>query len=102
MTVTRLGQFFLLMIVITGIFVFKIIAGKFIFNQKTVHNHEQRTILKYTGTYTNAEFMGVPLVQALLGSNGVFFAVPYLICYNIFIVDSWNCTFSKKRGNNNK
>ena len=29
--------------------------------------------------------MGVPLVQAILGTKGVFFAVPYLIVYNIFM-----------------
>lgn len=98
LTIERLWQFFLLMIVITGLFAFKIIISKLIFNKKTVHNHEQRTILKYAGTYTNAGFMGVPLVQALLGSSGVFFAVPYLICYNIFMWTHGISLFQKREG----
>lgn len=85
LTAERLIQFLLLMLLIIFLFTFKIIVSGLLFNKKLVPNNEKRTILKYAGTYTNAGFMGLPLIQAILGSNGVFYGVPYLICYNIFL-----------------
>lgn len=98
LTITRLQQFFLLMIIITGLFIFKIVVSKAFFTKKRISDRGTRTILKYAGTYTNAGFMGIPLVQALLGSNGVFFAVPYLICYNIFMWTHGIGMFKKQEG----
>lgn len=83
LTTTRLIQFGVLLVLITFIFIFKILVSHFLFSR--IKNGQERTVLKYAGTYTNAGFMGIPLVQAILGSTGVFFAVPYLICYNVFM-----------------
>ncbi|MGN1272520.1 MAG: AEC family transporter [Lactobacillus sp.] len=84
-TYARLIEFGLLFVLIALLFIFKIVLSAVIFNQKVIVDKQKRTILRYSGTYTNAGFMGVPLVQAILGSNGVFYAVPYLIVYNIFM-----------------
>nr|WP_236629374.1 MULTISPECIES: AEC family transporter [Lactobacillus] len=98
LTASRLQQFFLLMILVVVLFVFKILVSRILFNKKTVADRSTRTILKYSGTYTNTGFMVIPLVQALLGNNGVFFAVPYLICYNIFMWTHGIGLFQKRQG----
>ena len=84
-TYARLVGFGVLFALVAFLFIFKILLSAGIFNKKTVADEQKRTILRYAGTYTNAGFMGIPLVQAILGTNGVFFAVPYLIVYNIFM-----------------
>ncbi|MDR1711229.1 MAG: AEC family transporter [Propionibacteriaceae bacterium] len=45
---------------------------------------DERTALRYGAVYANVGFLGVPLVQALFGADGVFFAVMYLAAFNIF------------------
>lgn len=84
-TYARFVEFGVLFALVAFLFIFKILLSAGIFNKKTVADEQKRTILRYAGTYTNAGFMGIPLVQAILGANGVFFAVPYLIIYNIFM-----------------
>lgn len=69
---TRLLQFGLVFSLVAGLFVFKIIISRTIFNEKWVKNHQKRTVLQYAGTSTNAGFMGVPLVQAILGIKESF------------------------------
>lgn len=67
----RLLQFGLVFSLVAGLFVFRIIS-RTIFNEKWVKNHQKRTVLQYAGTSTNAGFMGVPLVQAILGIKESF------------------------------
>ncbi|MCR1903612.1 AEC family transporter [Lactobacillus taiwanensis] len=74
----RLLQFGLVFSLIASLFVFKIIISRTIFNEKWVKNHQKRTVLQYAGTSTNAGFMGVPLVQAILGTKESFLQL--LIC----------------------
>lgn len=69
----RLLQFGLVFSLVAGLFVFRIIISRTIFNEKWVKNHQKRTVLQYAGTSTNAGwFMGVPLVQAILGIKESF------------------------------
>ena len=93
----RLLQFGLVFSLVVFLFIFKIITSQAIFSKKWVKNRQKRTVLRYAGTYTNAGFMGVPLVQAILGTKGVFFAVPYLIVYNIFMWTHGIRMFTQKK-----
>lgn len=68
----RLLQFGLVFLLVIALFIFKIITSEFIFGKNLVKDRQKRTVLRYAGTYTNAGFMGVPLVQAILGTKGVF------------------------------
>lgn len=96
-SVTRLIQFSLIFLLVLVLFVFKIIVSSVLFNKRIIKDEQKRTILRYAGTYTNAGFMGIPLVQALLGNNGVFFAVPYLIIYNVFMWTHGIRMFTRKK-----
>lgn len=59
-----------------------ILVGGLIFHR--VEDPDQKRALKYATVYSNSGFMGIPLSGALLGPAGVFYAVPYLMTFNIF------------------
>ena len=42
-------------------------------------------VLRFTTVFTNAGYMGIPLVQAVLGDVATIFATFYVIFFNIFI-----------------
>lgn len=46
---------------------------------------DRRRTLRYATVYSNAGFMAMPLAQALLGDDGVFFVVIYVVLFNIFV-----------------
>ena len=43
----------------------------------------QRCVLKCSVVFSNAGFMGIPLEYALLGSDGVFYGVAYVVVFNL-------------------
>jgi len=45
---------------------------------------DQRRTLRFGVIYSNAMFIGFPLVQALAGADGLFFAVVYVLAFNIY------------------
>ena len=81
---SRINQFILVAIGILVFYVIAIIVSKLIFGR--LKNENLRRITQYGSVYSNAGFMGIPLISALFGSNGVFFAVVSLAGFNIF---SW-------------
>lgn len=44
-----------------------------------------RIVLKLSSAFSNAGFMGIPLEQAILGPEGVFYGVAYVGVFNLFI-----------------
>ncbi|WP_027106431.1 AEC family transporter [Ligilactobacillus ceti] len=81
----RLKYFFIVFVTVIVLFVIAIMLGKIFFTQKNVTDPQKLTVLRYSTSYSNAGFMGIPLVQAILGNLGVFFAVPYLVVFNMFM-----------------
>jgi len=53
---------------------------------RRARNESERRDLKFGAAYANSMFLGVPLAQALLGTEGVFFVIAHVIAFNIF---SW-------------
>ena len=49
---------------------------------------DTRSVLKVAMVFSNAGFMGIPLEQAVLGDEGVFFGVVYVVVFNL-LVWSW-------------
>ena len=47
-----------------------------------------RTVFKCATVFSNASFMGIPLEQAILGDEGVFFGIVYIVIFNL-IIWSW-------------
>lgn len=50
------------------------------------HREEKtRVVLKTATVFSNAGFMGIPLEQAILGDEGVFFGIVYVVVFNLFM-----------------
>ena len=73
-----------LLLMDAAIFVINIVLAHFIYNKHWRISAEQRVMLKFGASYTNAGFVGLPLVTAILGAEGIFYAVPFIIVFNIF------------------
>ena len=45
----------------------------------------KQSILRFAGVFSNCGFMALPLVEALLGEEGVFYASGYLAIFNLVV-----------------
>ena len=60
------------------------------------HGEESvRVPLRLSAVFSNAGFMGIPLEQAILGDEGVFFGIVYGVVFNLFM---WSWGYGKMRG----
>jgi len=64
-----------------GIHLFAIIVSGFIFNK---FPEDTKKILKFVIIYSNCGYMGLPVLEALYGKIGIFYASIYITAYNIF------------------
>lgn len=48
-------------------------------------NDKTRPVFKCATVFSNAGFMGIPLEQAILGDEGVFFGIVYVVVFNLMI-----------------
>jgi len=60
-----------------------ILVSKFMFSG--VKDNYNKTVLKFTNVYSNAGFMGIPLIAAALGDEGVIIGSTYLASFNIIV-----------------
>jgi malate permease and related proteins len=66
-------------------FAITIALAKALMNRRLVPDHAMRVALQFGTVYSNAGFIGIPLAQALLGSDGVFYAVTYVAAYTVYV-----------------
>lgn len=69
----RLIEFFQAIVAVTLVYSVSIIVSHLIINRKFFKDQETRSVLLYGSAYSNAGFMGIPLVSAILGESAVFF-----------------------------
>lgn len=81
---SRIKQFLLAIAGVFLLYIIEIIVAKLVFGR--LKDRNLRRITQYGSIYSNAGFMGIPLISSLFGSEGVFFAVVSLAAFNIF---SW-------------
>lgn len=84
-TTTLLKGFLFGLIATTVVFSLSIIVAKLIFSLSVFKKNPEVQAMKFAATYSNGGFMGIPLVQVMMGKAGTFFSVPYLLIYNIFL-----------------
>ncbi|MDE6031876.1 MAG: AEC family transporter, partial [Oscillospiraceae bacterium] len=53
---------------------------------------------RFALAYSNCAFMGIPLVEAVFGSDGVFFLTAYITMFNIFMWTHGVCVMSSEKG----
>ena len=63
-----------------GIHVFYILVASLLFRQRP---DKKDRISKFSIIYSNCGFMALPLIQAVYGEEGVFYAVAYVTVFNI-------------------
>ncbi len=58
----------------------------------------RRRVLRFATIFSNAGYMGIPLQQAVLGDEGVFYCAAYIIVFNIILwtYGVYNMSGSKK------
>jgi len=66
-------------------FAITIAVARALMNRRLVPDPAMRAALQFGTVYSNAGFIGIPLTQALLGSDGVFYAVTYVAAYTVFV-----------------
>ena len=44
----------------------------------------RRKVLRFAAVFSNCGFMGLPLQQAVLGADGVFYCAAFLVAFNVF------------------
>ena len=54
-----------------------------------------RPVLRLAMVFSNAGFMGIPLEQAVLGAEGVFYGIVYVVVFNFFM---WSWGLCEMRG----
>lgn len=75
-------QFGIAVLLSIAVHIIAIVVAKLVFaKQKTP---ELKKITSYTSIYSNCGFMGIPLLSAALGSEGVFLGSAYLAVFCIF------------------
>ena len=62
-----------------------------------IHNKDEakRTVLRFAICFSNCGFMALPLLEALLGSEGVFYGAGYLTVFNILVWSSGQYSMAK-------
>ena len=66
-------------------FALTIAVARVLMNRRLVPDTAMRKVLQFGTVYSNAGFIGIPLTQALLGSDGVFYAVTYVAAYTVYV-----------------
>lgn len=66
---------------------FALVVGlaKVLFSRRLVPDTAQRVALRFGTVYSNAGFIGIPLAKAILGDDGVFYAVAYIAAFTVFV-----------------
>lgn len=67
------------------VFGISIVLATAAFSRRFVRDAERRTALRFGTVYSNAGFIAIPLVQAILGADGVFFAATFIGVYTLFV-----------------
>ncbi|KRL06713.1 MAG: AEC family transporter [Liquorilactobacillus hordei] len=79
---SRIHTFLMIALGTLVLYLIQIFLSTIIF--KSVKDYNIRRITKFSSIYSNAGFIGIPLVSSLFGSSGVFYAVVPLAFFNLF------------------
>lgn len=66
-------------------FVIMIGLARLLFARRWFPDPARRAALRFATVYSNAGFMGIPLAQAILGDDGVFYAVAFIAAFTVFV-----------------
>ena len=67
------------------LFVLFALISKYGFSERILADKNKRLALQYNMVYSNSGFIGIPLLLAVLGPDGIFFGTAYFAVSNIFV-----------------
>lgn len=65
-----------------GVMLFSILLAELLYRRKDI---DRGVVLKFTVVFSNCGFMALPLQQAVLGEDGVFYGAAFIAVFNIFM-----------------
>ncbi|MDQ7993272.1 MAG: AEC family transporter [Propionicimonas sp.] len=68
-----------------GVFAVTIGIARLLFTRRLIPDPGRRVALRFGTTYSNGGFIGIPLAQALLGDDGVFYVVAFVVTFHVFV-----------------
>lgn len=69
-----------------------------VFSRRLIPDAGRRTVLQFGTTYSNCGFLGIPLAQALLGTDGVLYVVSFIVTFHLFVWTHGAALFGRERG----
>ncbi len=60
-------------------------VARLVFTRRLVPDPDARVALRFGTVYSNAGFIGIPLAQAILGNDGVFYTVAFIAAFTVFV-----------------
>ena len=65
--------------------IFPILLSRLAFSRRLIPEIGHRNALQFSASYSNCGFMGLPLLMAIGGPNGLFYGSAYLFIDGLFI-----------------
>ncbi len=82
-----------------AVYLFSILLSGIIYRK---HDSSIKPILRFTAVFSNCGFMGLPMMKALFGDEGVFLGSFYIVAFNLFIWTFGLAMFSEIKGQENR
>ncbi|MBQ6625813.1 MAG: AEC family transporter [Ruminococcus sp.] len=79
-----------------GILFFSVLVAQILFSKR---EENSGVILKFATVFSNCGYMSLPLQQAVLGDDGVFYGATFVAMFNLFV---WTYGFIIMRGKSEK
>lgn len=76
------------------VMLFSVLLAELLYRKKSI---ERAAVLKFAVVFSNCGFMGLPLQEAVLGSEGVFYGAAYIAVFNLFMWTYGLITMSEKK-----
>lgn len=73
---------------------FSVLTAELLYRKKDI---DRGVVLKFSVVFSNCGFMALPLQQAILGDDGVFYGAEYVAMFNIFMWTYGLLTMSRQR-----
>jgi predicted permease len=80
-----------------GVFALTIGLARLFFADRIIPDPGRRIALRFGTTYSNAGFLGIPLAQALLGDDGVFYVVAFVVTFHVYVWTHGDGLFGGRR-----
>jgi predicted permease len=81
-----------------GVHIFSIVLSQIIYRKNIPENY--RKVLKFASVYSNCGFMGLPLIFAVLGTEGTFYGSVFIAVFNLFLWTHGVIIYKKHDDNN--